>query len=100
MTLTVRFWAAKSDSIGRKKTILIWTMVSFVSQATPALIYFNKGTSVYLFWLSSILEGSVGSATSLIALTHAYASDVTEPEERTVVFGRVIAAWYAGMGIG
>lgn len=80
--------------------MLIWAMVSLVAQATPALIYYNKGASLYLFWVASILEGSVGSVLSIIALAHAYASDVTVPEERTVVFGRVIAAWYTGMGIG
>ncbi|KAF9386188.1 hypothetical protein CPC16_007697 [Podila verticillata] len=100
VTLTVRFWSAKSDSIGRKKAILIWAVVTFVAQAIPALIYYNKGASLYLFWLASILEGSVGSVISVIALSHAYASDVTVPEERTVVFGRVVAAWYTGMGIG
>ncbi|KAG0035007.1 Hippocampus abundant transcript 1 protein [Podila clonocystis] len=100
VTMTVRFWSAKSDSIGRKKAILIWTLVSFVSQSTPIIIYYNKGASLYLLWLAAILEGAVGSVTSLIALTHAYASDVTGADERTVVFGRVIAAWYTGMGIG
>ncbi|KAG0335700.1 hypothetical protein BG000_007290 [Podila horticola] len=100
VTMTVRFWSAKSDSIGRKKAILIWMLVSFVSQSTPVVIYYNKGASVYWLWLAAIVEGAVGSVTSLIALTHAYASDVTESDERTVVFGRVIAAWYTGMGIG
>ncbi|KAF9901330.1 hypothetical protein EC991_006257 [Linnemannia zychae] len=100
VTLTVRYWNSLSDRIGRKKTILVWAIGTFVSQLIPLLVYYNEGVSVYFIWIGGMLEGAVGSILGLIALVHSYAADVSHPEQRTVVFGRMMAGWYAGLGIG
>ncbi|KAF9133982.1 hypothetical protein BGW39_008469 [Mortierella sp. 14UC] len=100
VTLTVRFWNSLSDRIGRRKTILVWAIGTFVAQLIPLLVYYNEGVSVYFIWLGGMIEGAVGSILGLIALVHSYAADVSHPEQRTVVFGRMIAGWYAGLGIG
>ncbi|KAF9154150.1 hypothetical protein BG015_001726 [Linnemannia schmuckeri] len=63
-------------------------------------VYYNKGTSLYFLWVGGMVEGCVGSILCLIALVHSYAADVSSPQQRTVVFGRMIAGWYAGLGIG
>lgn len=100
VTLTVRYWSSLSDRIGRKKTMLIWAVGTTVAQTFPLLVYYKKGMSLYLLWVGGVFEGAVGSILCLIALVHSYAADVSSPEQRTVVFGRMIAGWYAGLGIG
>ncbi|KAK3806590.1 MAG: major facilitator superfamily domain-containing protein [Linnemannia elongata] len=100
VTLTVRYWNSLSDRIGRKKTMLIWAVGTTVAQTFPVMVYYNKGMSVYFLWLAGMIEGAVGSILCLIALVHSYAADVSSPEQRTVVFGRMMAGWYAGLGIG
>ncbi len=98
--LTVRFWSGLSDRIGRQRTLLIWAAGATIANLFPVIVYYNKGMSLYFLWAGSIIEGASGSILSLISLTHAYAADVTRPEERTVVFGQIIAGMYAGMGFG
>ncbi|KAF9359513.1 hypothetical protein BGX26_012146 [Mortierella sp. AD094] len=100
VTLTVRFWSALGDRLGRKRAMLIWAIGTAISQTMPLLVYYNKGMSIYFVWVGAMIEGAAGAILSLIALTHAYAADVTRPEERTVAFGQTIAGWYAGLGIG
>jgi len=98
--LTVRFWSGLSDRIGRQRTLLIWATGATIANLVPVIVYHNKGMSLYFLWVGSIIEGASGSILSLISLTHAYAADVTRPEERTVVFGQIIAGLYAGIGFG
>ncbi|KAF9559552.1 hypothetical protein EC968_006539 [Mortierella alpina] len=98
--LTVRFWSGLSDRIGRQRTLLIWAMGTTIANLFPVIVYHNKGMSLYFLWVGSIIEGASGSILSLISLTHAYAADVTRPEQRTVVFGQIIAGLYAGLGFG
>ncbi|CAO3565358.1 unnamed protein product [Mortierella alpina] len=98
--LTVRFWSGLSDRIGRQRTLLIWAIGATIANLVPVIVYHNKGMSLYFLWVGSIIEGAAGSILSLISLTHAYAADVTRPEERTVVFGQIIAGLYAGIGFG
>ncbi|KAG0010943.1 hypothetical protein BGZ80_001064 [Entomortierella chlamydospora] len=100
VALTVRFWSALGDRLGRKRVMLVWAIGTVIAQIMPLLIYYNKSMSIYFIWVGSMIEGVAGASLSLIALTHAYAADVTRPEERTVAFGQTIAGWYAGLGIG
>ncbi|KAF9544789.1 hypothetical protein EC957_011693 [Mortierella hygrophila] len=100
VTLTVRYWSSLSDRIGRKKTMLVWAVGSTVAHTFPLMVYYNKGMSLYVIWVGGMIEGSAGSILCLIALVHSYAADVSSPEKRTVVFGRMIAGWYAGLGVG
>ncbi|KAF9959362.1 hypothetical protein BGZ72_009824 [Mortierella alpina] len=98
--LTVRFWSGLSDRIGRQRTLLIWAIGATIANLLPVIVYRNKWMSLYVLWLGSIIEGASGSILSVIALTHAYAADVTRPEERTLVFGQIIAGLHAGLGLG
>ncbi|KAG0365833.1 hypothetical protein BGZ54_006166 [Gamsiella multidivaricata] len=100
ITLTVRFWSGLGDRIGRKRAMQIWAVGTATAQLFPLMVYYHKGISLYFIWIGGLVEGSVGSVLSLIAITHAYAADVTDPEERTVVFGRIIGSYYTGIGLG
>lgn len=80
--------------------MLIWACGTTVSLTFPLMVYYNKGMSLYFIWVGGMIEGSAGSILCLIALVHSYAADVSSPEQRTVVFGRMMAGWYTGLGIG
>ncbi|KAF9429171.1 hypothetical protein BGZ76_001716, partial [Entomortierella beljakovae] len=59
-----------------------------------------KEASLYLLYVGAAIDGLSGSMSLLDILSHAYASDLTTPEERTVVFGRISAGGYAGIALG
>ncbi|KAG0319880.1 hypothetical protein BGZ99_004855 [Dissophora globulifera] len=97
--VTIRFWSALGDRIGRKRVMLIWGIGTALSQCCTLLVYYQN-FSLYWLWIASIIEGATGAILSLLALIYAYAADVTTPSQRTVVFGRLIAGWYGGLGLG
>ncbi|KAI8362944.1 major facilitator superfamily domain-containing protein [Mortierella sp. GBAus27b] len=100
VTLTVRYWSSMGDRIGRKRVLLIWAIGMCAVHSITLIVYYVRGLSLYFLWLSGLAEGLSGSILSAISLVHAYAADVTAPEERTIVFGRVMAGYYGGLGLG
>lgn len=100
VTLMARFWSSLSDRIGRKRVLFIGSCGLFLSQAITLVVFYFRGVSLYIIWVSGIVEGLSGSVLTAVAITHAYAADVTVPEKRTVVFGRIMAAYYVGVGLG
>jgi len=78
----------------------LWAAGMFLGQLVPLLVYYVKDMSVYVLWIGGLIEGFAGSILCVIALTHAYVADVTHHEQRIVVFGRVMAGYYAGLGLG
>ncbi|KAF9113568.1 hypothetical protein BGX27_001275 [Mortierella sp. AM989] len=99
-TLTVRFWSALGDRIGRKRVMQICVSGQVVSVSLCVLVRLNKDMSLYFLMVGDAIEGATGSALAYTALTHAYAADVTLPEERTIVFGRLLAGLYTGVALG
>jgi hypothetical protein len=65
-----------------------------------AFVRLHKGMNLYFIVLAESIEGATGSMLTLSSLLYAYASDVTTPEERTVVFGRIFAGMYAVIALG
>ncbi|KAG0007674.1 hypothetical protein BGZ80_004378 [Entomortierella chlamydospora] len=100
VTLTVRFWSALGDRVGRKRAMQICICGMLISTTLSVIVRLNKGVSLYFLMVGEMIEGATGAALSFNALTHAYAADVTLPEERTVVFGRLQAGLYCGIALG
>ncbi|KAF9354118.1 hypothetical protein BGX26_008058 [Mortierella sp. AD094] len=100
VTLTVRFWSALGDRVGRKRAMQICICGMLISSTLSVIVRLNKGVSLYFLMVGEIIEGATGAALSFNALTHAYAADVTLPEDRTVVFGRLQAGLYCGIALG
>ncbi|KAF9105421.1 hypothetical protein BGX27_009631 [Mortierella sp. AM989] len=100
VTLTVRYWSALSDRIGRKRIMLINNVGSITTLALAVFVRTHKDANLYLLYVGVVVDGLIGSVALVDILLHAYASDLTLPEERTLVFGRLIAGNYAGLAIG
>ncbi|KAF9173847.1 hypothetical protein BGX20_001869 [Mortierella sp. AD010] len=100
VTLTVRFWSALGDRVGRKRAMQVCICGMLISTTLSVIVRLNRGVSLYFLMVGEMIEGATGAALSFNALTHAYAADVTLPEERTVVFGRLQAGLYCGIALG
>ncbi|KAF8966697.1 hypothetical protein BGZ46_000336 [Entomortierella lignicola] len=100
VTLTLRYWSALSDRIGRKRTILICNLGVAVSCAIQVYVRVNSEVNVLWLLFAVVIESLTGAGALLDALIHAYCSDLTLPEERIVVFGRIFAGSYAGLAAG
>ena len=90
--LFMPFWGRLSDTVGRKKILLI-------SLSASCLGYFIWGLadSVWLLFLSRMIAG-FGNAN--IAVAQAYVSDVTSLEDRAKGMGIVGAAFGLGFVVG
>ncbi|KAG0015411.1 hypothetical protein BGZ80_009880 [Entomortierella chlamydospora] len=71
-----------------------------ISNVVLVFVRLNKDASLHLLYLAVIIEGATGSGGLMDILSHAYCSDLTLPEERTIIFGRIMAGSYAGLAIG
>jgi MFS family permease len=98
--LTVRSWFTLGDRIGRKRAMLAWAVVMVVTQPFPMFIYVHNSASLYWILATALFDEASGSVLTLMSLIHTYAADVTSPDDRTVVFGRIMATWYIGLGVG
>ncbi|KAG0018729.1 hypothetical protein BGZ80_006815 [Entomortierella chlamydospora] len=98
VTLTVRYWSGLSDRIGRKRTIQLCNFGALISQLLYVVVRKNRGVSLYYIWVADLIEGLTGSPYTTIA--SAYAVDVTSPDERTVVLGRLSAGDMIGFTFG
>jgi len=86
------FWGRMSDSIGRKKVLVI-------SLFGSALSYIMLAYAETLTWviLSRVFAGLMAGN---ISIAFAYVSDITEPENRSAGLGKVSAALGLGFMIG
>ncbi len=86
------FWGRMSDSIGRKKVLVI-------SLFGSALSYVMLAYAETLTWviLSRVFAGLMAGN---ISIAFAYVSDITEPENRSAGLGKVSAALGLGFMIG
>lgn len=62
--------------------------------------HYWKVVSVRFLFVGAILEGLSGGIIAINTACHAYLSDCTRPENRSVVFGIMHATAYSGMTIG
>jgi len=92
-----------SDRRGRRIVLLLPTIGGMCISSCIILVdkylYGNPfGTKLLLF--GSFLDGLTGSYTSLVAVSHAYVTDCTEPGKRNIVFGWLMGSLYCGFSIG
>jgi MFS family permease len=85
-------WGRLSDRVGRRPVLLIG-----LSAAGVAYIVFGLATSVWLLFLSRLVQGAGGGTTGVI---QAYVSDSTNPADRARGLGWLSASTSAGVMIG
>lgn len=90
--LSAPMWGRFSDRYGRRPALLVGLGASAV-----AYIVFAYADSLWLLFLSRIVQGAGGGTVSVI---QAYVADATKPEDRAKSLGWLSAATNAGVAIG
>ncbi|RIA87024.1 major facilitator superfamily domain-containing protein [Glomus cerebriforme] len=90
-----------SDRKGRKRTLLISSAGTILS--TLVLIFvsnFLETFGIYCFLIGPLIDGLTGGFYAISEASYAYATDCTHPTRRSVVFGWIQGAMFAGFAIG
>ena len=90
--LSAPIWGRFSDRYGRRPALMIGLGASAV-----AYIVFAFADSLWLLFLSRIVQGAGGGTVSVI---QAYVADATKPQDRAKSLGWLSAATNAGVAIG
>jgi MFS family permease len=85
-------WGRFSDRYGRRPALLIALGASAVSY-----VVFGFAASLWLLFLSRLVQGAGGGTTGVI---QAYVADATRPEDRAKSLGWLSAATNAGVALG
>ncbi|MGV3710045.1 MAG: MFS transporter [Gemmatimonas sp.] len=90
--LSAPVWGRVSDRYGRRPALMVGLFASAI-----AYIVFAFADSLWLLFLSRIVQGAGGGTVSVI---QAYVADATRPEDRAKTLGWLSAATNAGVAIG
>lgn len=90
--LSAPIWGRFSDRYGRRPALMIGLGASAV-----AYVVFAYADSLWLLYLSRIVQGAGGGTVSVI---QAYVADATRPQDRAKSLGWLSAATNAGVAIG
>src|SRR5215207_3423349 len=85
-------WGRFSDRYGRRPALLVG-----LTAAAIAYVVFAYADSLWLLFLSRIVQGAGGGTVSVI---QAYVADATRPEDRAKSLGWLSAATNAGVALG
>jgi MFS family permease len=85
-------WGRFSDRHGRRPALIIALAASAV-----AYVIFGFSTSLFVLFLSRVVQGAGGGTTGVI---QAYVADATRPEDRAKSLGWLSAATNAGVALG
>src|SRR5918998_5889327 len=86
------FWGRLSDRYGRRPALLIGLTASAI-----AYVVFAFASSLWLLFVSRIVQGAGGGTVSVI---QAYVADAVAPEDRAKGLGWLSAATNAGVALG
>jgi multidrug resistance protein len=90
--LAAPLWGRMSDRYGRRPALLIG-----LSASAMAYVVFGLATSVWLLFLSRLVQGAGGGTTGV---AQAYVADTVEPGQRARALGWLSAATSAGVMVG
>jgi multidrug resistance protein len=90
--LAAPLWGRMSDRYGRRPTLLIGLSASAI-----AYVVFGLATSVWLLFLSRLVQGAGGGTTGV---AQAYVADTVEQGDRARALGWLSAATSAGVMVG
>jgi multidrug resistance protein len=90
--ISAPIWGRFSDRYGRRPALIVGLVASAI-----AYVVFAYADSLWLLFLSRIVQGAGGGTVSVI---QAYVADATKPEDRAKSLGWLSAATNAGVAIG
>jgi multidrug resistance protein len=90
--ISAPFWGRFSDRYGRRPALIVGMMASAI-----AYVIFGYADSLWLLFLSRLVQGSGGGTVSVI---QAYVADAVEPSQRAKGLGWLSAATNAGVALG
>jgi multidrug resistance protein len=90
--LSAPIWGRFSDRYGRRPALLVGLTASAI-----AYVIFAYASSLWLLFLSRLVQGAGGGTVSVI---QAYVADALKPEERAKGLGWLSAATNAGVALG
>ena len=90
--LSAPLWGRFSDRVGRKPTLLI-----ALTAAGIAYLIFGFATSLWLLFLSRVVQGAGGGTVGVI---QAYVADSTDPKDRARALGWLSATTNLGVALG
>jgi MFS family permease len=90
--LSAPLWGRFSDRVGRKPTLLI-----ALTAAGIAYLIFGFATSLWVLFLSRIVQGAGGGTVGVI---QAYVADSTDPKDRARALGWLSATTNLGVALG
>src|SRR5947208_221816 len=90
--LSAPMWGRFSDRVGRRPTLLI-----AIGAAGIAYLIFGFATSLWLLFLSRIVQGAGGGTVGVI---QAYVADSTDPKDRARALGWLSATTNLGVAVG
>jgi MFS family permease len=90
--LSAPIWGRVSDRYGRRPALLIG-----LSASAAAYVVFGLATTVWLLFLSRLVQGAGGGTTGV---AQAYVADTVEPADRARALGWLSAATSAGVMVG
>jgi len=90
--LSAPVWGRFSDRYGRRPALMVGLGASAI-----AYVVFAFSNSLWLLFLSRIVQGAGGGTVSVI---QAYVADATKPEDRAKTLGWLSAATNAGVALG
>ncbi len=90
--ISAPIWGRFSDRYGRRPALIVGLTASAI-----AYVVFAYADSLWLLFLSRIVQGAGGGTVSVI---QAYVADATKPEDRAKSLGWLSAATNAGVAIG
>ncbi|CAG8758848.1 25596_t:CDS:2, partial [Gigaspora rosea] len=100
-TLSIGYLSTLSDFKGRKFVYRI-SIIGIILACSIVILmshYWRILGSNFLF-IGAIIEGLLGGVIAINTACHAYISDCTKPENRSVGFGFMHASAYCGMSLG
>ncbi|KAI9866320.1 MAG: hypothetical protein M1813_001442 [Trichoglossum hirsutum] len=92
---------AFSDRYGRKRVIVVSMLGLTIAEViTIATATWPDLFSINWLLLGFFFDGICGSFTSVMAITHSYATDCTRPASRNMVFGYFHGCLFTGIALG
>ncbi|EOR04643.1 hypothetical protein J056_000396 [Wallemia ichthyophaga EXF-994] len=99
--LTTPYWSSLSDKIGRLPVITLTSAGYFICNAINAYVSTRLNPSeMYLLYVSAAFDGISGSQSTVMAISHAYASDCTDNGSRAHVFSQLMGVLFLGVAAG